>query len=169
MTDFITTWSGKKFHFLTPKLEEINIYDIAHALALTCRFGGHIKDFYSVAQHSVLVARYSPRSCRLYGLLHDAHEAYLHDVPRPIKDYIPGYRELADRIQDVINKKYDVEPCECVTTFDKLILATEARDLMLNRDGWEKLPEPLDITILPWDWQTAYISFLEEFFKLTKL
>ena len=89
---WISTYTDKKFHYLNPTEEEICIEDIAHALALTCRFGGHCSKFYSVAEHSIRVSNIVPETLRLQALLHDAHEAYLHDVPRPIKEDIPQYK-----------------------------------------------------------------------------
>jgi sialic acid synthase SpsE len=86
--------------------EKITIEDIAHALSNQCRFSGHVERFYSVAQHSVLVASFSKN--KLAGLLHDASEAYLVDVPRPIKPEFPAYAEIEKNIMQVIAKKYDL-------------------------------------------------------------
>jgi len=81
---WITTYTGKRFHYLDPQPEEIDIVDIAHALSLTCRFGGHCKEFYSVAEHSIRVAEIVPKEFQLLALLHDAGEAYTGDVQSPI-------------------------------------------------------------------------------------
>ena len=154
---WITTYTGRKFHYLDPQPDEICIEDIAHALAFTCRFGGHCKAFYSVADHSIRVAEILSPNLRLAGLLHDAHEAYLHDLLRPIKQDMPAYRELADIIQHAIGKRFDSwypdemdseEWCE-VKHADDILLATEARDLMTNTEGWASLPVPLRSTIKP--------------------
>jgi len=80
----------------------INIPDIAHSLSLQCRFGGHCKEFYSVAQHSVEVSRQVPAEFALWGLLHDASEAYLCDLPRPVKALFPEYKKLELEIQEII-------------------------------------------------------------------
>lgn len=82
---WIQTFLGKPFWPLSPRPEDIDIRDIAHALAMTCRFTGHSQKFYSVAEHSVRVSRIVPAQFALHGLLHDASEAYLCDLSRPIK------------------------------------------------------------------------------------
>lgn len=157
---WITTFTGKKFHYLDPQPEEIDIRDIAHALSLTCRFGGHCKVFYSVAEHSVLVAEQVNSELKLSALLHDAHEAYLHDVPRPIKADIADYKKIADRIQAVVWDKFGIIPSLEIKKVDDVLLATEARDLMPNMDEWTKLPAPLVEGLYYWTPEYAEESFL---------
>lgn len=162
---WLSTYTGKKIHYLDPQPEEIDIRDIAHALALTCRFGGHCNQFYSVAEHSVRVAIEVDRDHKLLALLHDAHEAYLHDVPRPIKQDIMGYSKIAGGLQRAINKKFAL-PISIgydVTHSDDVLLSTEARDLGLNTTDWAELPAPLEEIIYPWTWQDAEESFLTYF------
>lgn len=104
---YIETSSGKAFYPYNPAAEQIDINDIAHAISQLCRFGGHSKQFYSVAQHSILVSKYlrdngeSP-VIQLYGLLHDATEGYMVDLPTPIKQLLPDYRAAEDRLHDII-------------------------------------------------------------------
>lgn len=160
---WITTFTGKKFHYLAPLENEIDIRDIAHALSLTCRFGGHCSKFYSVAEHSILVAEQVIPELKLSALLHDAHEAYLHDVPRPIKQDIAGYRELADRIQKVIEKKFNIISCPEIKKWDNVLLATEAQELMPNMDAWVELPPPLAVGIYLLTSEDAEESFLTYF------
>jgi len=74
---WVNTYTGKHFHYLDPQPEEIDIIDIAHSLSLTCRYGGHCKQFYSVGDHSIRVAEIVPDELKLRALLHDAAEAYL--------------------------------------------------------------------------------------------
>ena len=160
---WIGTFTGKRFHFMNPLPGEICIEDIAHALALTCRFGGQCSTFYSVAEHSYRVALLIERQDRLAALLHDAHEAYLHDILAPIKYYIFGYRELADNIQKEINKTFQVElkyP-SLLKLADEQLLATEARDLMKFTKGWDILSPPLYDKIQPTNWQLAEKVFLD--------
>src|SRR6266496_3875421 len=96
--------SGKWFNVFNPKPEDVDIRDIAHALSNQCRFTGHTKEFYSVAQHSVLVSTFCAPEDAAWGLLHDASEAYLSDIASPVKkhpDFGPFYLEAEKRITDV--------------------------------------------------------------------
>lgn len=161
---WITTFTGKRFHYLDPSPDEINIKDIAHALALTCRFGGHVSEFYSVAEHSVRVAHQVPLELCLSALLHDAHEAYLHDVPRPIKADIIGYKEIANKIQEVINNKFGCIQSQEIRDADNILLMTEARDLGIITTAWATSDiEPLPRAIYPWSWEDAEEEFLNKF------
>ena len=107
----ITTYTGKSFDPLTATSDEIDITDIAHALHLLCRANGHFPHFYSVAQHSVNCAKeaqargYSER-VQLGCLLHDASEAYMSDVTRPIKKLLPDYLKAEERLQNIIFNKW---------------------------------------------------------------
>lgn len=105
-TDSIRTHSGIYFNVFEPTIEMIDIHDIAHALSNLCRFGGHTPFFYSVAQHSIEVAKLVPPSLKMQALLHDAAEAYLLDIPSPIKKRLVGYDELEDNIMKLIAKKF---------------------------------------------------------------
>lgn len=104
----ITTFSGVTFSPLSPRPEDINIEDIAHALSNLCRFTGHSRFFYSVAEHSVLVSYLTPPALALAGLLHDASEAYLNDIAGPIKHAFPEYVKAEYVLQKMIEKKFDV-------------------------------------------------------------
>ena len=160
---WITTYSGRKFHYLNPSSDEICIEDIAHALALTCRFGGHCKTFYSVAEHSYRVAMLVPDNDKCAALLHDAHEAYLHDVPRPIKQDIIGYKLIADKIQDKIHDKFSVTVHNptLLKYYDDVLLSAEARDIMVTTQDWEYLPNDKLLEIKPTNWQMAEKIFLD--------
>ena len=96
-TWFLTT-TGRQFWPASPDPEQIQIEDIAHALSNLCRFGGHTREFYSVAQHSVLVSQNVPDDLRLVGLMHDATEAYCGDMIRPLKNVLPEFKELENGI-----------------------------------------------------------------------
>ncbi len=131
---WIQTYSGKQIWPLDPREDEIQLTDIAHALANTARYGGHTLDFYSVAQHSVLVSLRCNPEHALTGLLHDASEAYLGDMPRPIK-HGPGmevYRKAEENLERMIANQYGlVYPFpEDVKAADAALLATEKRDLL---------------------------------------
>lgn len=83
--NWIMTRTGKKFFPCNPRIEDVDVEDIAHALSHICRFGGHSSRFYSVAEHSIVASVLCPDEFKLKGLLHDAAEAYLGDVPSPMK------------------------------------------------------------------------------------
>ncbi len=110
MADYITTWSKVHFYPLEPREEDIKIGDIAHALSLMTRANGHFPEFYSVGQHCVACAReaeargYSIR-VQLFCLLHDASEAYLSDITRPVKKNLTAYMEIEQVLQSAIFHK----------------------------------------------------------------
>lgn len=109
---FIETVSGKEFHFLDPKPEDIEIEDIAYSLANQCRFTGHVP-FYSVAEHSLLVAAQfadsGDKQLMLAALLHDASEAYLSDIASPIKQFLPEYTKMEEKLQTAIYNKFNID------------------------------------------------------------
>ncbi len=104
--DCIRTFKGIYVNVFEPTVEMFNIRDIAHALSNIPRFGGHTKIPYSVAQHSVMVARFVKPEHAIEALLHDASEAYILDMPSPIKHKMPEYMELESKIMSVIAKKF---------------------------------------------------------------
>ena len=171
MNGWIETASGKKFYPTEPRIEDIDIEDIAHALSHLCRFTGHCEVFYSVAQHCVLASRYCPEH-PMWGLLHDAAEAYLGDVSRPIKQELPMYQLWEERLLCLIAGKFGLPfpPPECVKEIDDRMLATERRDLMAPGESnyWDGLDgvEPFDAPISPWDALTARHQFLKRFSEL---
>jgi len=156
---WVNTYTGKHFHYLDPQPEEIDIIDIAHSLSLTCRYGGHCKQFYSVGDHSIRVAEIVPDGLKLRALLHDAAEAYLTDLPRPIKYDIPEFRIRENIIQRTIEAKFGIKTSrsplipdpdkKIIKWADNILLATEARDMMHDMVDWSALPDPLPEMILP--------------------
>lgn len=128
--DWIQTYTGKQFYPLDPDIEEIDIIDIAHALSNLCRFNGHCLKFYSVAEHSCRVAQQCENP--LEGLLHDASEAYLIDVPKPLKSHLHGYTEIENTLLEMIFLKFGLPwPMSLnVKKIDSVMLATEKAELM---------------------------------------
>ncbi|OEF98583.1 phosphohydrolase [Desulfuribacillus alkaliarsenatis] len=133
MSDYILTYTKTIFYPLKPRIEDIKIEDIAHSLAQMARANGHFKHFYSVAQHSVncyLEAKnlnYS-KQIQLGCLLHDASEAYISDLTRPVKRNIPDYITMEERLQKLIYKKFGLEDVS-----DKdLLLVQEIDDVLLH-------------------------------------
>ena len=129
---WIQTRSGKAFHPLDPRPEDIELADVAHALANLCRYGGHSRRFYSVAEHSVHVSRFVPREHAMQALLHDATEAYLVDVPKPIKPLLGGYDEIEASVWRAVAKRFLVpeELHESVHHADVAVLLAEKEQLL---------------------------------------
>lgn len=131
---WIQTYSHHKFHPFDPRPEDIFIEDIAHALSMICRFTGHTRKFYSVAQHSALVSRYCRSENKLWGLLHDASEAYICDMSRPVKHHIAmiPYIEIEKNIMKAVCKRFGLDPEEPqdVKEWDAIVGMAEAKCLM---------------------------------------
>ena len=131
---YFYTYNGIKFDPMLPRAEDINIYDIAHALSMQCRYTGHSREFYSVAEHSVRVSQACGRADAMWGLLHDASEAYLHDIPSPLKQstVFADYRTLETIVMLAVCEKFGLSSKmpPSVKRADKLMLNTEARDLL---------------------------------------
>jgi hypothetical protein len=169
------TYSGVKFYVENPKIENIRIIDIAHSLSMQTRFAGHLRGFYSVAQHSVLVSQNVPKELALCGLLHDAAEAYCQDMLRPIK-YLPGmeaYRAVEANLERLIAQKYGLPfpwPPE-IKIADNRCLMTERRDLYKRGVGekfaWEIDVEPFPDKIEPLLPSYAQDLFSVRFYQLT--
>jgi len=128
----IRTFTGKWVNVFDSDPESISILDIAHALSFQCRFGGHLKQFYSVAQHSIWCYEEAKRRkltkrAQLSALMHDASEAFLVDIPRPIKMKLPEYNEVEDKLMGVIAEKYgfDWPLFKSIKDIDRLALELE--------------------------------------------
>jgi len=176
--EWLQTFSGRRFWPMDPRPDEVAIEDIAHALAMACRFGGHTREFYSVADHSVLVSELVPAEQALAGLLHDAAEAYLCDLPRPIKrsmSFRTAWRDIEAGIEFAIVRAFGLSPTALhtdeIATADLRALATEARDLMGvgpnigPGEAWG-IETPLDTPIVPLSWELAEGAFLQRFKEL---
>ena len=135
----INTYSGGRFDPDDIKNSDFRIEDIAHALSLQCRFAGHIPEFYSVAEHSVFVSYYS--NDFLAGLLHDASEAYLMDIPTPVKrsKIMIGYSILENDVMKEIFHRFNLDyPYNSdVHKADQRVLRTEAEYFGLLDETWE--------------------------------
>ena len=169
----ISTRSGRRLYIQNPIAAQIDIEDIAHGLANQCRFNGQTSNFYSVAQHSVIVASILPPELKLAGLLHDASEAYLGDIVQPLKELLPEYSIIESKFNNVIGQRFNVDlnHHDQVKKADLIALATERRDLMpMEIVEWSALEgiNPLLRTIKPQNPMEARQSFLDTFFKLTE-
>lgn len=150
--------SGVRFNPFDPNIDDIHIQDIAEALSKICRFNGHVRSFYSVAQHSILLASQVSDEAKLFGLMHDAQEAYFADIVSPIKAAIPEIQIIEQTLATAIEAKFfnghvPDHVREEVRAADLRMLATE-KEQLLNpaREPWEVLRgvEAYDIKINPW-------------------
>lgn len=167
----ILTADGGYFNFLDFDDSKVTLYGIAHALSNICRFGGHAPQFYSVAQHSYYVSQVVPPEYALYGLLHDAAEAYLGDMVKPLKDLLPQFQTMESQLVVRIFREFNLAPelPECVKYADRVLLGTEQRDIMRNSDDWGAATElPLfELVIKPWTPERARTMFLERYYEIT--
>lgn len=173
----MTTFSGDKFDPLQIKPENVRTEDIAHALSLLCRGGGHLKYFYSVGQHSLNCAREAQarglsKRIQLACLLHDASEAYIADIIRPVKIHLQNYLEIEAMIMNCIWEKYGLQDLtkEEISNWKQIdddILAFELKNLM---NGWQKTAIPQlsstpDISEKNWmDVQNEFLDAIRNFF-----
>lgn len=171
----IITYTKKRFDPLHPDVERIDILDIAHALSMLCRANGHFESFYSVCQHSInCMQEAKARGCseriQLACLLHDASEAYLSDITRPIKAELPRYKEIEAPLQEMIWNKFlgePLEPQELVQVFqiDDAILAHE----FLNKMHTEIVTPIPDIYSVPGFSFAGFKSCEQTFLKLFRI
>lgn len=170
---WIQTFSGRRFFPLDPAPWDVDIVDIAHALSMKCRYGGHTKFFFSVAQHSVLVAEQAEPQDKLAALLHDAHEAYspFGDVPRPVKNADPvlaaAIAAVENRLDMAVAMRFGLPypfTNSRIKALDNRILMDERASCMASTTHeWGLDFEPLHLEIEPWSWRTARERFLEAF------
>lgn len=170
---FIGTYSGKRLHFLNPTPDEICIEDIAHALSMICRYGGHVSRFYSVAEHCCIIADLVEQEGKdssevLAALLHDASEAYVCDIPRPVKPYLENYKDIELVIEKSIQDKYKVTgKTDAINFYDYHICGEEVRQLFLETPEWVKIYKRLEgVKIKAWTPEQAKKEFLDRFDRL---
>lgn len=171
---WIETVSGKKFHFLNPTDDEIDIEDIAYALANQCRFNGHCDRFYSVAEHSVFVSALLPKELQLEGLLHDSAEAYLSDIPTPIKQFLPQFKEMEAVVMAAIIRKFglkgDIASNHQIKQADLQQLKTEAETMLPSKGAeWSITQHITEAGHRPVGYppNMAYVFFMKAFKHLT--
>ncbi len=173
--DWINTYTGRAFKPLTPSAKDIDIEDIAHALSHICRYTGHTKKHYSVAEHCVYVSRLLPKELKLAGLLHDASEAYMNDIARPVKYQaaMNGYRKAEAKLSSLIDKHFGIclskSEASRIHEIDGEMIHIEAPQLFdkLNK-AWPLRKSKFKVKIGMWTPAKAKREFVKRFKELTK-
>lgn len=184
MTDeqkaWIITYTGLKFYHLNPHPDMVRIEDIAHSESQLCRWTGHTKFFYSVAQHSVLGSYLCPPEYAFEFLLHDSSEAYLGDMNRPLKHFTaagPAYLEIEEKVERVIYKKFGLlyPMSQEIKKWDVQMLYAEKAQLMNVTEAtqyeakkWGTDETEANIIIQKWEPEYAEERFLQRFNELNK-
>ncbi len=166
--DWMQTYGGRQFWPLDPRPEEIHISDIAAALSKLCRYGGHCLRFYSVAEHCVHVAAAARPSLALTALLHDASEAYLSDVIRPIKSRLTNYMEIEAELERAIARRFGTicpMPAEVKHLDNGILWAEMQQNMATPPQPWAKwlTDEPLDVNLQFWTPERAGAEFMAAF------
>jgi hypothetical protein len=170
--DWMQTFTGRAFYTMAPHADDVDPVDIAHALGLICRYGGHVTRFMSVAEHCVLMSEAVSPENALWALLHDATEAYVGDMVRPLKHAMPAYREAEDRLMLVICDRFGIGydcPAE-VKSADNRILHDERAALMAPSPlPWKSIEDvpPLGVQVEGWSPAVAEERYLSRLAELT--
>ena len=174
---YLQTVSGRRVNPFDPALEDIDAADIARALGNQCRFGGHCRPFYSVAQHSVIVSelveqRGGDAEDVFAALMHDASEAYLGDMPHPIKHRSPlgaAFKAAEEHLEAAIRARFGIRAdVPEIKRADRALLATERRAVSSEAWHWPELEgvEPLDMELTAWPPDEAERIFAERYAEL---
>lgn len=172
---WISTYTGRRFYIFEPKEEDIDINDIARALSMLCRFNGHIKKFYSVAQHSVMVSHIVDAKYAMEGLLHDATESYVGDLIRPIKRFMPEFKDVENKLELAVAQRFGLDFAsnhDEIKKADNIALVTEARDLLTTQvimDSFDESIKALPKRIKAQKPELAEQRFLERYYELNGL
>lgn len=166
--DWMRTRSGGRFYPADIRASDIQIMDLASGVARECRYGGQISGWYSVAEHSILVASVLPMELRLQGLMHDAPEGLIRDMTRPNKMQLPDYRALEDRLWAAVAEKFGL-PLElhpAVKQADNDVLLAERKVFYPNDYAkWDIRGTAADVEIKqmsPWEAETAFLNLFHE-------
>lgn len=171
---YIWGLDGRVFDVLNFKPEDVRIEEIAASLSRICRWGGRCKQFYSVAEHSVFVSQQSDPPYRLQGLIHDATEAFVGDMVRPIKELLPMYQAIENSVWQAIATKFGVDPVihPSVHKADDAVLVAEWYQLMESPFGVPQwvydLPPAAKITVQGLPPKVAEKQFMKVFNQLVK-
>ena len=174
---FLQTVSGRRVNPFDPDPSQLDVEDIARALANVCRFGGHSRAFYSVAQHSVIVSelveqRGGDAEDVFAALMHDAAEAYLGDMPHPLKHRSPlgaAFKDAEDHLERALRERFGIKPdVPEIKRADRALLATERRAFSGENWHWPELEgvEPLDLELTAWSPERAAAEFTARYAEL---
>lgn len=181
--DWMLTFTGHRFYPMSPRSQDVDLLDIAHSLAMQCRYNGHVDRFYSVAEHCCLMAdQFTDPDLARWALLHDATEAYVGDMIRPLKLNMSAYRAVEDEVMRTIAMRFGLhheidwrstpvsrpdlsQMPKVVKEVDTRILLTERNALMSNyKESGHWAMEglgPLDTTIYAWSPEDAQSQYLK--------
>ena len=163
------TVCGRKFYFLDPRPEDINIEELAISMSNQCRFGGHVNRFWSLASHSLLVSSLCPEKKKLGRLMHDSPEGVMGDVITPLKMLLPDYMAIYNPIAKMVEKKYNLNfEDPDIKKADNIALMTEKRDLRDFKSGivWECREEPAPFKLVHDSIENTCRAFIKEFNRL---
>lgn len=167
--DWIQTYGGNQFWPLDPHPTEVCILDIAHSLSHQCRYNGHCERFYSVAEHCVWVSYHVPEEHALWGLLHDASEAYLCDIPRPLKPYLASYKEIEATVMKAVAMRFHlplVEPPEVKEIDNRIVTDEKLQNMKKPPVEWYVNFKPIGQKLEFWTPEVAKAKFLNRFYQL---
>lgn len=168
--NWMQTYTGRQYWPLSPRPEDVHIEDIAHALSLMCRYSGHCINFYSVAEHSCHMFDHAKYQFKAWALLHDASEAYLTDIIRPLKPYLKNYLEIEDLNMTAIVNRFSLLPFHMppeVKFLDDSILHDEMSQNMTSPpQPWSLKGAPLNVSLQYWTPAEAEKEFLTRFGEL---
>lgn len=167
--NWMQTFSGRQFWPLDPRPEEVFIEDIAQGLSNCCRYAGQCEVFYSVAEHSVLCSQVVPEKDALAALLHDSPEAYIHDITRPVKRFLTGYKEIQDELWACIAHRFGLEfdlPDSVKAADNAVLLAEGAQILKPHPADWQVPGVAADVVVRGLLPVTAKALFLARFREL---
>lgn len=175
---YIVTYTGKQFWLLEPRIQDVDVKDIAHALSLQCRWTGHCKHHYSIAQHAYYCSLLGPETEAFARLNHDNSEAYMGDMNRPLKHYTaagPAYRRQEAVVQDVIKQAFGLAQIDppSVHRADEVMLFTELAQIVAPisfepSNPWAPPEDLAKIEIEEWTPKHAEQMFLQRFQELYK-
>ena len=168
--NYIRLGNGTKFDYLNPDFSQITIEEIAHSLANQCRYIGHTKFHYSIAQHSVYCSYLAPEEYKYAALMHDICESIAIDVPSPLKKLLPDYQQLEQKLEKGLWAKFGLDwPMHPeVKDVDTIMLATELKQLMPGEDYLNLLCFPADLIIEEMTPKEAKKLFLDDYYQLVK-